>query len=275
MSTPTRSGAPSRRTPSLTHLTQDMAHLAPRQLSDEIALAKLELQGTAKHFAISGVAGVIALAFLGLLTIALVVAAIMGLATIMAPWLAALIVAAAFLLIIGIVALIAYLNVKKALPVPPIEAIRGIKYDLGVIRAGSNFDPATLDEKKNDGDTSEDSDGTEGAEKEGDEEPQEPAPTREELESRLSERRAHMVQVRDGLGRKLDVKAQAEDLAQEAKDRADHLKTQVVSFFDSGSSAQSRSDAQEFLTERWKPLTILGLSVIAIVVWTAKLFKSK
>ena len=64
--------------------------LAPRQLNDEIAFAKAELKRKGIQLGIAAAFFAVALVFVLLLVIGLVVAAIMGLATIMPAWLAAL-----------------------------------------------------------------------------------------------------------------------------------------------------------------------------------------
>ncbi len=73
--------------------------LAPRQLNDEIAFAKIELKRKGIQVGVAAAFFAVALVFLLFLVVGLIVAAIMGLATIMPAWLAALLVSAAFLLI--------------------------------------------------------------------------------------------------------------------------------------------------------------------------------
>ena len=83
--------------------------------------------------------------FVAFLVIGLIVAAIMGLATIMPAWLAALLVCAVFLLIALIGGLVGLRKFKKAMPLMPEETIRGLKHDLGIAKEGSDFDAAVLD----------------------------------------------------------------------------------------------------------------------------------
>ena len=73
--------------------------LAPRQLNDEIALAKVEIKRKGIQLGVAAAFFAVALVFVAFLVVGLIVAAIMGLATIMPAWLAALLVCAAFLLI--------------------------------------------------------------------------------------------------------------------------------------------------------------------------------
>lgn len=122
-----------------------VARLAPRQLNDELALARVELKRKAAQVGVAGAFFGVALVFLMLLVIALVVAAILGLATIMPGWLAALIVAAVFLLIVALGALIGTAKFRAAMPLVPEDTIRGIKHDLGIAKEGSAFDESILD----------------------------------------------------------------------------------------------------------------------------------
>ena len=69
--------------------------LAPRQLNDEIAFAKIELKRKGIQVGVAAAFFAVALVFLLFLVVGLIVAAIMGLATIMPAWLAALLVSAA------------------------------------------------------------------------------------------------------------------------------------------------------------------------------------
>ena len=87
----------------------------------------------------------VALVFVAFLVVGLIVAAIMGLATIMPAWLAALLVCGVFLVIAAIAGLVGVGKFKKAMPLVPEDTIRGIKYDLGIAKEGSAFDPAVLD----------------------------------------------------------------------------------------------------------------------------------
>ena len=119
--------------------------LAPRQLNDEIAMAKFEVKRKGKQLGVAGAFFGVAAVFLAFLVTGLIVAAIMGLATIMPAWLAALLVCAVFLLIALIGGLIGLRKFKKAMPLVPEDTIRGLKHDLGIAKEGSDFDAAVLD----------------------------------------------------------------------------------------------------------------------------------
>ena len=57
--------------------------LAPRQLNDEIALAKVEIKRKGTQLGVAGAFFAVALVFVAFLLVGLIVAAIMGLATVM------------------------------------------------------------------------------------------------------------------------------------------------------------------------------------------------
>ena len=87
--------------------------LAPRQLNDEIAFAKVELKRKGIQVGVAAAFLAVALVFVAFLVVGLIVAAIMGLATIMPAWLAALLVCAVFLLIALIGGLIGMRQVQE------------------------------------------------------------------------------------------------------------------------------------------------------------------
>jgi MFS family permease len=105
---------------------------------DEIRLAQAELTQKGKRAGIGaglfGGAGVFGFYGVG----ALVAAAILGLATTVDGWVAALIVAAALFVIAGIAALIGKANVSKATPPVPQEAVAGLKTDLDTLKPGAS-----------------------------------------------------------------------------------------------------------------------------------------
>ena len=260
-----------------------VAKLAPRQLNDEIALAKIEVKRKGIQVGVAAAFLAVALVFVAFLITGLIVAAIMGLATIMPAWLAALLVCAVFLVIALIGALIGMRKFKKAMPLVPEDTIRGLKHDLGIMKEGSEFNPAVLDptseEAKSAKAAKEAAKAKEKAEKEAKaaaEKVDVPAPTEAELRSRLDKRRRHLTGVRDKLDEELDVKTQAQLLlaATEArlksgKARAGH---QVESLSHSASSFLNRAGESQ-AGARWKPLAALVASAAVLVVLLRKLLK--
>lgn len=257
-----------------------VARLAPRQLNDEIALAKIELKRKATQVGVAGAFFGVALIFLSLLVIALVVAAILGLATIMPGWLAALVVAGVFLLIVALGALIGVARFKKAMPLVPEDTIRGLKHDLGIAKEGSDFDESILDPnspaakaakaaKEAAAEKAKAEKAAKDAAKEAD---AVKAPTEAELRLRLNKRREHLTGVRDELGEQLDVKKQGQALLDSA-----NLKFQEGKEFASAKFADLGESVPEDLTgriaARWKDLVAFAAAAAVFVVALRKLLK--
>lgn len=277
----------------LPDLAGQAARLAPRQLNDELTLAKIEMKQRGKQAGIgAGLFGV-ALVFLGLLVIALVVAAILGLATVMPGWLAALVVGAAFLVILAIAALIGLRWVKRAMPLVPADAIRGLRYDLGIVTEGRSFDPRLLDpstiQYKRAQATKEAEKARQRLEKEAQDRAHGkvklPTPTEAELRERLEKRREHLLDVREGLVAEMDVKRQAGYLADDvrsalagASGRRPFAKgaaaTPGALVQPNEEAAHRGAEAAEMIRERWAPLTVFTVSATAFVVFLRKLVKS-
>ncbi len=115
-------------------LVGQMSEQVSRLVRDELRLAQAELKekGTAAGVGIGlfGGAGIIAAYGLGVL----IAAAVLGLATVMSAWLAALIVGVAVLAIAGIVALVGKNRVAKATPPLPSGAVEGVKRDVEALK---------------------------------------------------------------------------------------------------------------------------------------------
>jgi uncharacterized membrane protein YqjE len=268
--------------------------LAPRQLNDEIALAKAELKRKGVQLGIAGAFFAVALVFVGLLVIGLVVAAIMGLATIMPAWLAALLVCAVCLVIAAIGALIGLNKFKAAMPLVPEDTLRGLKHDLGIAKEGSAFDAAVLDPNSEQYKAAKAAKEAAAAKAKAEREAKiaaqpdlGPAPTEAELRRRLEERRTHLTGVRDDLGRELDVKTQAglllagtQALLQQGKERLDG---KIAGFRSSARSSAQASGNQPTsadaslagqIKQRWRPLAVLAASAAALAVLVRKLIKA-
>ena len=121
-------------------LVAKVPQLATQLVKDEIAHAKLELkQKAVKGGAAAGLFAVVA--FFGLtLWAVLITAAILGLAEAVAPWLAALIVAGALLVIMVIAAVVGIALFKKMNGVAPAESIDSIKQDLNAVKGLGKYE---------------------------------------------------------------------------------------------------------------------------------------
>lgn len=266
--------------------------LAPRQLNDEIALAKVEVKRKGKQLGVAGAFFGVAAVFAAFLLTGLIVAAIMGLATIMPAWLAALLVCAVFLLIALIGGLIGLRKFKQAMPLVPEDTIRGLKHDLGIAKEGSDFDPAVLDPNSPQAKAAKEAKEAAKAKEKADKEAKAaaeaielPAPTEPELRRRLHQRREHLKGVRDELGDELDVKPQAQALLAVARHRLDNGKDKLregkeraaeklASLSSPAGSGEASGSLPGQLEARWKPLLALAASAAVLLALLRKLFKS-
>jgi uncharacterized membrane protein YqjE len=268
--------------------------LVPRQLNDEIALAKFEVKRKGKQLGVAGAFFGVAAVFLAFLVTGLIVAAIMGLATVMPAWLAALLVCAVFLLIALIGGLIGLRKFKKAMPLVPEETLRGLKHDLGIAKEGSDFDAAVLDPNSPQAKAAKEAKAAAKAKAKADKEAKAaaeavdvPAVTEPELHRRLKQRREHLTGVRDELGEEIDVKTQAQAVLGAARHRLDEGKDKLkdgkervsekfaalsASASSSGGTATGSLPGQ--LEARWKPLLALAASTAVLLALLRKLFKS-
>ncbi len=104
---------------------------------DELALAQAELKAKGKAAGIGaglfGGAGLVAAYGLAVL----LAAAVLGLATAVDAWLAALIVGVVVLAVAGVLALTGKKQVAQATPPLPTESIEGVKRDVDALKGGT------------------------------------------------------------------------------------------------------------------------------------------
>ncbi len=119
---------------SLIALLADLPRLFSNLVREEIENLKTEIVGKLKHAGIGiglfAAAGLFAFFMLAVF----ITAAILGFATIVPGWLAALIVAVILLVITVIIALIGLAQVKKGVPPAPTETIKSVKKDVDAIK---------------------------------------------------------------------------------------------------------------------------------------------
>jgi len=265
--------------------------LAPRQLNDEIAMAKFEVKRKGKQLGVAGAFLGVAAVFLAFLVTGLIVAAIMGLATIMPAWLAALLVCAVFLLIALIGGLIGLRKFKQAMPLVPEDTIRGLKHDLGIAKEGSDFDAAVLDPNSPQAKAEKEAKAAAKAQAKAEKEAKAAAEAVEippvsepEVQRRLKQRRDHLTSVRDDLGEELDVKTQAQVLLGVARHRLDEGRDRLkdsrerlgerLAARSASSEGAGTGSVPERLEARWKPLLALAASTAVLLALLRKLFKS-
>jgi tetrahydromethanopterin S-methyltransferase subunit C len=119
---------------SLFGLVGDVPKLVKDLVKGELNLLKAEMLAKAKIF------GLAAGFLIGALVIVLyaigvfLTAAVMGLATVMPAWLAALVVAVAMLVIAAILGLVGWRRFKKGLPITPKRTIDSVKNDVNAVK---------------------------------------------------------------------------------------------------------------------------------------------
>lgn len=119
---------------SLFGLVGDVPQLVKNLVKGEIALLKAELVGKAKVFAIAAGLLIAALVIVLYAIGVLLTAAVMGLATIMPAWLAALVVAFVMLVVAAILGLVGWKRFKKGLPITPKRTIDSVKNDINAVK---------------------------------------------------------------------------------------------------------------------------------------------
>jgi MFS family permease len=135
MSSTTERGASAPSDASLAELIKQLSEQSSRLARQEVELAKAELAAKGKRAGIGlgmfGGAGVFGFYGFG----ALVAAAVLGLATAVDAWLAALIVAAVLATVAGVLALQGKNEITQATPPVPEEATESVKEDVRVAKA--------------------------------------------------------------------------------------------------------------------------------------------
>jgi membrane protein len=119
---------------SVGELVQQLSQQTAELVRQEMRLATVELQEKGKKAGIGagmfGGAGVVALYGVG----ALIAAAILGIATFLEPWIAAVIVGVVLLAVAGILALTGKKQVEQAGPPVPEQAVESAKRDVDEVK---------------------------------------------------------------------------------------------------------------------------------------------
>ncbi len=261
---------------SLIEALKTASRLVPRQINDEIALAKLELEHKKARVGGVAIAAGLALGF--------------HRACWSSPWwwpplqawppscrcgFRRCLSAQHSWSVIGLSGLIGYRKFKSLLPLLPEHAWRGIRHDLGIAKEGRDFDPATLDPEPL---TKEEKKARQGRSRRGSGQGQGGTGSqgsrtrtqgqRNELIERTSARRAHLLTLREELVDQADVKKQAGYLIDNAKGRAMDVMNQAAA-----GAAEQAGHAVETIKERWKPLAVLAVSAGACALLLRKLLK--
>ncbi|WIB32988.1 phage holin family protein [Curtobacterium sp. MCSS17_005] len=127
-----------RKSRSLFGLVGDVPKLVKGLVKGEIDLLKAEMLAKAKVFGLAAGLLVGALVVVLYAIGVLLTAAVMGLATVMPAWLAALVVAVVMLIIAAILGLIGWKRLKKGLPITPKRTIASVKDDINAVKGLGN-----------------------------------------------------------------------------------------------------------------------------------------
>ncbi len=118
-------------------LVQDLSRQTSTLIRQEMRLAQAELTEKGRHAGkgagMFGGAGLVALYGVG----ALVAAAIVGLATVLEPWIAAAAIGAGLLLVAGILALTGKKELDEAGPPKPEQTIESVQQDVETVKASA------------------------------------------------------------------------------------------------------------------------------------------
>ena len=120
--------------PTLGAIVHDLTTQIPELIRSEIRLAQAEMaeKGKRAGIGIGLFSGAGLVAFFGLAT--LITTAILALALVLDPWLAALIVAVVLFAVAGILALTGKKQVQEATPPAPERAVEGVKEDIATVK---------------------------------------------------------------------------------------------------------------------------------------------
>ncbi|MFJ4295468.1 phage holin family protein [Curtobacterium sp. NPDC089689] len=119
---------------SLFGLVGDVPKLVKELVTGELNLLKAEMLAKVKIFALAAGLLIAALVIVLYAIGVLLTAAVMGLATVMPAWLAALIVAVVMLVVAAILGLIGWKRFKKGLPITPKRTIDSVKNDVNAVK---------------------------------------------------------------------------------------------------------------------------------------------
>lgn len=253
-----------------------LTKLAPKQLKDEVQIAKIEVKEKGIALGKGAAVAAVALVFALLMVVALVILAYVGLASLMPNWLAALVLALIFLLIAAVAGFVGFTMIKAQMPFKPESAIFGLLYDFGVLKEGSAMTAKRV--KREQAEREE----AKKAEQKGDEqsetkeeksEPATPAPNKEQLIQRTKQRREHLKTLRDDIeAYSRQVQSGAQGLVGNAKHS---VRTAPATAVGGGKQLAANASDSETLQARWKSFAALAASLSAFCVFLGKLISRR
>ncbi|MBK4120900.1 phage holin family protein [Kocuria rhizophila] len=262
---------------SITDVVKVFVRLLPKQLKDEAQLAVLELKEKGIKVGVGAAFAVVGLVFLGLAVIALIGAAIAGLSHVMPAWLAALLLAVVFLVVLAVLALIGVSKIKSALPLMPEKTIFGLRYDLGVVKEGSAYSEGRVQRDINEAEQRKQREKEEAANDPNRVKPVQP--TEEQLRHRLKLRREHLKSLRDDAQNRVDsVQSATQGFVNRTSRTFTATQESVKSTLASkggtqGVRPEGSTAASDVLSERWQPLAVAVAAGTAFLVFLKKLLR--
>jgi len=133
---------------SIAQLVSDLAEQTARLVRAEAQLAAREMGAKAKQAALGGGAFGVAAVLAGYGGLALLACAVLALATVVAPWLAALIVGGALGLLAVVAAVVGKAKLSAALPPVPSDTIARVQEDIVAVKDVQSHDTAHLQRKE-------------------------------------------------------------------------------------------------------------------------------
>ncbi|MDO4919588.1 phage holin family protein [Kocuria sp.] len=262
---------------SITDVVKVFLRLLPKQLKDEAQLAALELKEKGIKVGVGAAFAVVGLVFLLLATIALIGAAIAGLSHVMPAWLAALLLAVVFIVVLAVLALIGVSKIKSALPLLPEKTIFGLRYDLGVVKEGSAYNEGRVQRDINEAEQKKQREKEEAANDPNRVKPVKP--TEEQLRNRLKLRREHLKSLRDDAQNRAEsVQAATQGFVNRTSRTVSATQESVKNTFASKGGTQGvrpagSTSVQDRLSERWQPLAVAFAAGTTFLVFLRKLLK--
>lgn len=261
--------------------------LGPKQVRDELRIAQHQMKTKGIEVGIGAGLAITGLLFLVLMVIAIVVLIVILFANIMPAWAAALVTAGIFLVIAGLLALFGVGKIKAAMPLVPEDALKGLRYDVQILKEGTEFNARDFDRQRRRAAKEAEQEKRRDAQQKQAAAPKVPAPSYHELIQRTTQRRDHLARLRDDALSKVGVDPHTLNepggmsvnklLGRENPEGSPESETAETHFRHTGapqSQAEEMAEkAKEVLTERWREIAVAGASSAAVAVLLRKIFK--
>ncbi|MDY6052428.1 MAG: phage holin family protein [Rothia sp. (in: high G+C Gram-positive bacteria)] len=253
-----------------------LTNLTPKQLKDEIQIAKIEVKEKGIALGKGAAVAAIALIFALFMTIALIILAYVGLAALMPNWAAALVLVVLFLLLAAIAGFIAFKMIKAQMPLKPESAIFGLLYDLGVLKEGSAMTAKRVKREQEERAEAKKAEKQASENAQGGSDQQTHAtlnPSKEQLIQRTKQRREHLKTLRDDIETySRNVQVGTQNLVHNAKASAKNAPANAAK---SSRKLAVNASNPETLQAHWKSFATLATSLGAFFLFLGKLISRR